>query len=458
MGKWINLAYKDHNELIFGEAVYPVECGFGVRIGARQVYPEINYTLPTMEITKETFPEVRRQYQEMATDVLTRALELEVPGLVIEIEHLPAVTQNPEWCRIITEETKSIMSHFYSKYGFKSALRATVIDLRDMSRPPLLRRGENLEKVLQAFRECSVGGADILSIESTGGKEVFDKAVLEGDIIGVLFSVGVLGSRDMEFLWHYIVEICKEHKVVPGGDTDCAHANTAMVLANKRYLPHTFAAVVRAIGAVRSLVAYEQGAIGPAKDCGYENPIIKVITGVPISMEGKSSACAHFSYLGNIAMAVCDLWSNESVQNIKLLAGYAPAVFTEILAYDCHLMNEAINAGRATQLRDLLVNSDKYRNPQAFLLAPDNVFKLAEAIIAEENYYSRALKAAILACSLLKNAYAEKKLKLSEKELKWLDRIQSELESLPEEEEKFIANAVGLYKEDFLPEEYGLKD
>lgn len=29
-------------------------------------------------------------------------------------------------------------------------------------------------------------------------------------------------------------------------------------------------------------------------------------------MEGKSEACAHFSPMGEIAAAMCDLWCNES--------------------------------------------------------------------------------------------------------------------------------------------------
>lgn len=47
---------------------------------------------------------------------------------------------------------------------------------------------------------------------------------------------------------------------------------------------------------------------------------------------------AGMEIVGNIAAAVCDLWSNESVQNTRLLSGYAPEVFSEILAYDCCLM------------------------------------------------------------------------------------------------------------------------
>ncbi len=118
----------------------------------------------------------------------------------------------------------------------------------------------------------------------------------------------------MEFLWNKIVGICEEKGVVPGDDTDCAHSNTAMRLAFTDYIPQTFAALVRAVGAARSLVSFEQGATGPHKDCGYEGPILKAITGMPISMEGKGCACAHASYIGNVASAVCDLWSNESVQ------------------------------------------------------------------------------------------------------------------------------------------------
>ena len=60
---------------------------------------------------------------------------------------------------------------------------------------------------------------------------------------------------------------------------------------------------VRVISVVRTLVAVEEGAVGPDKDCGYEGPYLKAITGIPISMEGKTSACAHSSPVGNVAAA-----------------------------------------------------------------------------------------------------------------------------------------------------------
>ena len=78
---------------------------------------------------------------------------------------------------------------------------------------------------------------------------------------------------------------------------------------------------------------------------------MKIIAGVPIAMEGKSAACAHSSPLGNIASAVCDFWTNESVQNVRLLGGQAPDVFTEMLIYDCRLMNTARETHNAKMLR-----------------------------------------------------------------------------------------------------------
>ena len=120
----------------------------------------------------------------------------------------------------------------------------------------------------------------------------------------------------------------------------------------------------------RSLVAYERGALGPGKDCAYENVYLKAITGHPMAMEGAEAACAHLSPLGNIAKATADLWSNESVQNIKLLGGMAPTVSMEQLAYATRLLNQAAQAGGATTLRDWLVASDMDKDPRPMYCAP----------------------------------------------------------------------------------------
>ena len=148
------------------------------------------------------------------------------------------------------------------------------------------------------------------------GKEVHDQALMYGDLKGIVTSMGILACRDMAWLWKHISEISQEYNCISGGDTACGFSNTAMQLAGQGMIPNVLAAIDRAASAPRSLVAYEYGAIGPSKDCAYEGPIIKVITGYPISMEGKSSSCAHFSPLGNIAGALADLWSNESIHRL----------------------------------------------------------------------------------------------------------------------------------------------
>ena len=93
---------------------------------------------------------------------------------------------------------------------------------------------------------------------------------------------------------------------------------------------------------------------------------MKAITGMPIAMEGKTAACAHLSALGNIAACVCDMWSNESVQNVKLLSAPAPVAYMEQLIYDCRLLNEAAADGKeyALKMRDWLANSDSKLDPR----------------------------------------------------------------------------------------------
>jgi methanol--5-hydroxybenzimidazolylcobamide Co-methyltransferase len=456
MEKFTSLAIADPQQLIFGKAPRPVECGHGLKLGGGEVVPEINYTLPTMQVTTDTLPEAVDQFCQMARSCLQRSVELQAPAVVLEFEHVFEFTENPEWGRAVTEKTREIMEEFHDRDGIRSALRVTVADIRDRRRPPKRRSGDELEKMLKSFELCARGGAHMLAIESTGGKEVSDRAMPEGDLAGCLFGVGYLGGRDMEFLWDHIVRIARDTKTIPSGDTDCAHANTAMRLANMNYLPHVLAAVMRAVGAARSIVAYERGAVGPSKDCAYEGPVMKAIAGVPISMEGKTSACAHSSHMGNIAAAAADLWSNESVQNVRLLSGFAPEVFSEMLIYDCRLMNQAIKEGRQMLLRDLLVNSDIYRNPQALMLAPDVCVELGQAIVSQVSHYQRARAAALIACEVMRRHIGPGKLSLPQRELQWLDRIQADLEALPEDEEKFAAQTAREYSELFELQSYGL--
>ena len=89
----------------------------------------------------------------------------------------------------------------------------------------------------------------------------------------------------MHKLWTRITEIAGSTGSIPSGDTACGFANTAMVLADRGFIPKVFSAVIRVVSSVRSLAAVEAGAVGPHKDCGYEGVYVKAITGIPISME-----------------------------------------------------------------------------------------------------------------------------------------------------------------------------
>lgn len=460
MRTWFSrLAYESADDLIFGSAPRAVKLGNGIIIGGGRVFPEINFTLPAMEVNENTMPEVLSQYREMVSGILRRSCELSVPSLVLEVELLPPMTNNPVWGVDVVKVVKDVMTGFETREGLAVGLRVTPNDIREFVRPTEMRRGRYLNAMLQTFAGVAAAGADLLSIESTGGKELHDLALIQGDIKGVIFALSVMGARDMEFLWNHITAIAESTGAIAAGDTACGFGNTAMVLAEKGYIPRLFAAIVRVATVTRSLVAYEAGAIGPSKDCAYEGPFIKAVTGVPISMEGRTSACAHLSPVGNIAGAVCDLWSNESVQNVKLLGAMAPTVSLEQLAYDCRLYDQAVISGEAgvRQLRDWLTQSDAPLDPQAYVLSPDFVFEVSKSIIQGKTDYERTKLAVARALELLRNAADDGELQLSDREKPWLRMLESDIDSLPEsEDELWAVIRPTCDTSSFSPDDYGL--
>lgn len=457
---YTELAIDTVDELVFGSAPIPLELRGGLTIGGGRVHPELNFTLPAMQITEDTWPAIVRQYTEIIADALERAERLHCDGLVVEFETLPEMTRRPEWAAEIVGVLADALSEARAEWGLPCALRATPNDNREMQRPPKMRSGELLETTLETFRLSAERGADLLSIESTGGKELHDSALTMADLPQVIFSLCVLGARDMRFLWTEIAAIADAHEgVYAAGDTACGFANTAMVLAEQNMIPRVFAAVVRAVSAVRSLVAYECGAVGPGKDCGYENVILKAITGLPMSMEGKTAACAHSSPVGNVSSAACDLWSNESVQNVKLLGGWAPSCYLEQLIYDARLMNAALADGpeAALRLRDWLVASDAKLEPQAYVLAPESALTIGRAVVSADSHYHAGIAAADAALTLLEDARADGRVAISEREAPWLQMMRAQVDELPDDEERFIAEQVDRADADkWRPDEYEL--
>ena len=254
------------------------------------------------------------------------------------------------------------------------------------------------------------------------------------------------------------MRIANENGSIASGDTACGFANTAMVLAHKGFIPNVFAAVVRVASVARGLAAYEAGAVGPNKDCGYEGVYVKAIAGTPIAMEGKSAAGAHLSAVGNVAAAVCDLWSNESITPVRLLSDIGPVVGIEQLIYDCRLMNLAKKKGYGITFRDLLAESDSPFDPQAYVLRPDVAFEISKELVKAKTPFLRTKAGAKLAIDAIRKAVDTKEVFIAEREKNWLDIMDSQVAAIPDDEEKFWHEIKGeLDLSTFIPSEYELK-
>jgi methanol--5-hydroxybenzimidazolylcobamide Co-methyltransferase len=450
-----SMAYSSAEEMIFGTALKPVETRHGLKIGGGYVIPEL---VPHPRSGSEkSIKTLLREFERANGDALKRCVAVGHPQVVIENEHVFQMTHDPGWGEEVALQTARQLDEYRDKYGIEAAYRSTIADIRKPDMVPM-RDSDRTRQVLESFDACA-RHADMVAIESMGGKEIFDYSIIRNDIAGLLFSQAVLGGRDMEWLWRQIVEIAKKHDCIASGDTSCAQANTAMFLAGgflSKDIPHTLAALSRAVSVSRSLAAYECGATGPGKDCAYENPIIKAVTGVPIATEGKTSACAHSDLCGNVMAAVCDLWSNEAVEYHAMFGGSAPAVFVEILGYDAALMNASIALGYHKELQACLVNSDRYRDPQSFILCPDNAWAIGKAITDNhESLYARARAAAIRCGELI---LGDPQLRLTVFELDSLQRYMKEIDALPDHEADFIDLCLKKYSKvkGFRPESYGL--
>ncbi len=206
-----------------------------------------------------------RDLSGIVRNALQRARQLRSRGIVLEFETLIEMTREPDLAVELTEAMSAICDDFLREHGLPSEIRLTPNDLREFERPPRQRSSALLDPMFEVFERGARAGGDLLSIESTGGKEVSDDALMACDIRLFVFSQAVLGARDMERLWSRIVEIARKSGRIAGGDTACGFGNTAMVLAEKGYIPKLFAAVARVATVARTLVAVEQGATGPDK-------------------------------------------------------------------------------------------------------------------------------------------------------------------------------------------------
>lgn len=461
--RFTKMAYASADEMVFGTAKSPVSYGFGIKVGAGRVIPELNYA-PRPGSEKDP-ARLRKEYVDyISKDALTRAVTLGFPDLQLETEWVSQMG-NPKFSIGVVEGQKEITEKFHKEYGINSAVRQTLPDQREAEEGLRVgAKGKHLypEALFKAAEIACENGADVLSCETMGGKELADYAVTSGDITAFLYGVGYLGAIDMENVWSEFVNIAKKNKVVCGGDTNCSGANVSMFMAGgllDQDVQKTFSAVTRAISAARTIVAMECGASGPDKDCGYEGPIIKSITGRPAAQEGKNCQCAHADLQGNLMAQICDVWSNESVEYHPEFGGSSVQCWLGSLGYEVALMNCAIATGQEKTLRDLYMITDRTRGPEGYILAYDNAYKIGEAIAKEgKDIYLRAKAAAITAAKIVKAGNDSKELPLTTKQKDVLEAIIKELEALPAEEAKFAEYCDKKYKEvpNYTKKNYGL--
>ncbi len=462
--KFTKMAYDKADDMLFGHAKKPVSYGLGIKVGAGRVIPEINYA--PRAGTEKSVERITKEYVDyISKDAITRALTLGFPDLQLETEWVSQMGTVPGMAASVVAGQKAITEKYHKEYGINLAVRHTIPDQREAEHG--LREGMDKkfgypEKFIECCENACENGADVLSVESVGGKEFADYAVTHGDITAFLFGVGYLGSIDMEHIWTEMVDIAKKNKVIPGGDTNCSGANVSMFMAGgllDNDVQRTFSAVTRAISAARTMVAIEAGAMGPDKDCGYEGPIIKSITGTPCAQEGKNCQCAHADLQGNLMAQCCDLWSNESVEYHPEFGGSSVQCWLGSLGYETSLMNTAIATGQGKVLRDLYMTTDRTRGPEGYILAYDNAWQIGKAIAENgDNYYLRAKAAGITAAKIVRGGYDKKELILTKKQLDVLDKIIVELEALPDDEDKFYDYCVKKYQNDvptFNPKSYG---
>ena len=133
------------------------------------------------------------------------------------------------------------------------------------------------------------------------------------------------------------------------------------------------------------------------------------------------------------------------------------SVFAEILGYDCAMFNSAIELGYQQQLKEILVNSDMYRDSHSLLLAPNNAWEIGNAIVSnrQNGNYTSARAGAIKAGSII---LGDPKMNITALEKQALEKAMKDLEALPEDEGNFIDSCLDKYKDvkGFNPASYGL--
>ena len=407
--RFTQMENESFDDLIFGHAKNPVEVGWEQKIGYGNVIPNVKVADDDAKAVKA---------------VCARVEAIGLPAIQIEVEN---ATKDSAAVLAAAEQLEKL----HEDVGTKASIMVSVADDR-VEKDGL--RGSDADVAIDEILESNAqNGASILSMETIGGTEVNNFAIKKSDARAMLFAIGTLGSIDMEYMWTKIADIAGKNNAAPGGDSSIKQAGEIMYKAaglTDEKMAHTTSAVAYAMAAARSLVAVECGATGPTKDSGYENPIVKAITGVPIAAQAGNSDSGNSVLTGNLSASVADVWTEDMAT----------------LGYGASLMNTATQIGTDKELRATYALSDKYRDPLSVVLAYDNAYQIDEAIVAEgEDPYHRTAAAAAKAVELINQAIDDKKIYITKFERDALDSADKTIEQLPDKESKFLKTCLKRY-------------
>jgi methanol---5-hydroxybenzimidazolylcobamide Co-methyltransferase len=134
-------------------------------------------------------------------------------------------------------------------------------------------------------------------------------------------------------------------------------------------------------------------------------------------------------------------------------------VYMEQLQYDVRLFNQAVKEGKESvrTLQRLLVNSDIFHDPQAFVLSPEVVIAVAGEIVKGTNHINATKRGCLKGIDLIEEAVATGKLMDDAKERSWIPMLKEAIASIPDDENAFVEEMLPTIEEGkVLLEEYGL--
>jgi methanol--5-hydroxybenzimidazolylcobamide Co-methyltransferase len=104
-----------------------------------------------------------------------------------------------------------------------------------------------------------------------------------------------------------------------------------------------------------------------------------------------------------------------------------------------------------------MVQSDIFYDPQAFVLAPENVIKISREIVKGENYIDATKRGCLKALDLISESQKSGNLMDDPKELEWMKILEDDIASIPIIESDFVEMILpSLATDKFILSEYGL--